>query len=175
MSEREDGGAARSSSEGAPPSKPVSASRVLFGQLMEPQHANVYGTVHGGEVMRMVDTAAAVAAIKHAGRICVTASVDRMDFIAPIRVGDFVHVAASVNYVHRTSIEVGVRVDAEELTTGTRRHVASAYLILVALDEKGQRVPVPLLLAETDEERRRMAEGEERYRLRQQLRERPGR
>jgi|SRR5579872_438286 len=163
-----------SESEAAPalPHKPVSASKIIYGQLMEPQYANVYGTVHGGEIMKLVDTAAASAAIKHAGRICVTASVDRMDFIAPVRVGDFLHILASVNYVHRTSMEVGVRVDAEELITGARRHVASAYLILVALDERGRRVPVPSLVAESEDERRRMEAAAARYRLRQQLRER---
>ncbi|TAM58010.1 acyl-CoA thioesterase [bacterium] len=142
---------------------------------MEPPQANVYGTVHGGEIMKLVDTAAGSAAIKHAGRICVTASVDRMDFIAPVHVGEFLHVRASVNYVHRTSMEVGVRVDAEVLVTGSTRHVASAYVILVALDEAGRHVTVPALLAESDDERRRMAAGAERYRLRREQRTRAAR
>ena len=158
-----------------PASKPVTASMIIYGQLMEPPQANVYGTVHGGEIMKLVDTAGGAAAIKHSGRICVTASVDRMDFIAPVHVGEFLHLRASVNYVHRTSMEVGVRVDAEELVTGTSRHVASAYLIMVALDEAGRRVTVPSLIAESEDERRRMAAAAERYRLRQELRARAAR
>ncbi len=156
-------------------SKPVSASQIIYGQLMEPPQANVYGTVHGGEIMKLVDTAGGAAAIKHSGRICVTASVDRMDFIAPVHVGDFLHVRASVNYVHRTSMEVGVRIDAEELVTGKKRHVASAYLIMVALDEAGRRMAVPALIAESSAERRRMEAAAERYRLRQELRVRAAR
>lgn len=158
-----------------PAARPVSASKIVYGQAMDPALANPFGTVHGGEIMKLVDSAGGSAAIKHAGRVCVTASVDRMDFIAPVRVGDFVHLLASVNYVHRTSMEVGVRVDAEELASGRRRHVASAYLIFVAIDEAGRRVTVPPLIAETQDERRRMAAAEERYRLRQQLRERSDR
>ncbi len=136
-------------------SKPVSASRLVLAQVMTPQDANVYGNVHGGNVMRLADTAAGVVAIRHSERNCVTASVDRFEFHAPIYVGNLVTLLASLNRVGRTSMEVGVRVEAEDLRTGRKTHTNSSYFTMVALGDDGKPVEVPGLILETDEDRRR--------------------
>ena len=124
-------------------------------ELMMPQHANVLGHVFGGVILSMMDTAAAVAAFRHARNNCVTVSIDRVDFREPIHVGDLVVMKASVNYVGRTSLEVGVRVEAEEMTTGRRRHTNSCYLTFVAIDRNGRPVEVPPVIPETEDEKRR--------------------
>ena len=143
----------------------VSETQHDTAQLMMPQHANVLGHVFGGVVLSMMDTTAAVSAIRHARLACVTVSVDRVDFREPIHVGDLVVMKASVNYVGRTSMEVGVRVEAEELTTGRRRHTNSCYLTFVAIDRNGRPLEVPPLRPETpDEVRRNEAAGERRRR-----------
>ena len=123
--------------------------------MMMPQHANVLGHVFGGVVLAMMDRAAAVAAIRHARMTCVTASIDRVDFREPIRVGDLVVMKASVNFVGRTSMEVGVRVEAEDLFTGRHRHTNSCYLTFVAVDGDGRPIEAPGLVPESDEEIRR--------------------
>ena len=138
--------------------KPPSASRVTLSQHMDLSHANFMGNVHGGEIMKLIDTAAGIAASRHAGGPVVTASLDQMSFLHAVHVGDVVSVYASVNDVGRTSIEVGVRVEAEELLSGRRTHTSSAYLVFVALDERGQPRPVPGLVPRTDTERHRQAE-----------------
>lgn len=138
--------------------RPVSASRLVLAQVMTPQDANVTGNVHGGNIMKLADTAAAVVAIRHSGRNCVTASVDRFDFHAPAFVGNLVTLKASLNYVGRTSMEVGVRIEAEDLRTGTRTHTNSCYVTMVALDGDGKPTEVPRLLLETEEDRRRHGE-----------------
>ncbi len=124
-------------------------------QLMLPQHSNNLGLVFGGVILAMMDTASAVSAIRHARTTCVTASVDRVDFREPIHLGDLVIMKCSVNYVGRTSMEVGVRVEAEDLQTGNRRHTNSCYLTFVAIDRNGKPVEVPRLIPETEEEIRR--------------------
>lgn len=124
-------------------------------ELMMPQDANVLGHVFGGVILSMMDKAAAVAAFRHARAACVTVSIDRVDFREPIHVGDLVVMKASVNYVGRTSMEVGVRVEAEELTTGRRRHTNSCYLTFVAIDRNGRPLEVPPLAPETPDEQRR--------------------
>lgn len=129
---------------------------------MMPHMANVMGTVHGGVLLGMLDRVAAVSAIRHAKRVCVTVSVDRVHFREPIHLGELVTMHASVNYAHRTSIEVGVRVEAENLLTGTKRHTNSSYLTFVAIDENGRPVPVPPVIPETDEEKIRFREAEAR-------------
>ena len=111
-------------------------------QLMLPQHSNNLGLVFGGVILAMMDTASAVCAIRHARSTCVTASVDRVDFREPIHLGDLVIMKCSVNFVGRTSMEVGVRVEAEDLQTGNRRHTNSCYLTFVAIDENGRPRPV---------------------------------
>ena len=124
-------------------------------QLMLPQHSNNLGLVFGGVILAMMDTASAVCAIRHARSTCVTASVDRVDFREPIHLGDLVIMKCSVNFVGRTSMEVGVRVEAEDLQTGNRRHTNSCYLTFVAIDRNGKPIEVPRLLPETDDELRR--------------------
>ena len=119
---------------------------------MLPQHSNNLGLVFGGVILAMMDTASAVSAIRHARSICVTASVDRVDFREPIHLGDLVIMKCSVNYVGRTSMEVGVRVEAEDLQTGNRRHTNSCYLTFVAIDRNGRPIEVPKLVPETDVE-----------------------
>jgi acyl-CoA hydrolase len=133
---------------------------------MMPQDANNLGHVFGGAILAMMDTSAAVAAIRHARSSCVTVSIDRVDFREPIHLGDLVVMKASVNFAGRTSMEVGVRVEAEDLVTGRRRHTNSAYLTFVAVDRNGRPVAVPKLLLETDEDRRRHAAAQERRRRR---------
>ena len=151
----------------APPAgKRPSESRLSTAILMVPLDANPYGSVHGGVIMRRIDEAAAVAAIRHARRNMVTVSIDRLHFRLPAHVGELVFFRANVNYAGRTSLEVGVRVEAENLFTGVVRHVASAYLSFVAMDEDGKPTPVPPLIPEDDEDRRRMTAAEERRRVR---------
>jgi acyl-CoA hydrolase len=124
-------------------------------QLMMPQHSNNLNNVFGGVILAMMDTAAAVSAIRHARSTCVTVSVDRVDFREPIYLGELVIMKCSVNFVGRTSMEVGVRVEAEHLLTGVRRHTNSCYLTYVAVDAAGHPIEVPRLITETPEEMRR--------------------
>jgi acyl-CoA hydrolase len=135
--------------------KPVLATRLVLSQVMTPLDANVSGNVHGGNIMKLADEAAGVVAIRHSGRNVVTATVDRFDFHAPVFVGNLVTVKASMNYVGRTSMEIGVRVEAEDLLTGKRTHTNSCYITMVAIDADGTPVEVPRLILETDEDRRR--------------------
>jgi uncharacterized protein (TIGR00369 family) len=151
--------------------KPPSASAVTISQLMEITDANIAGNVHGGVIMRLVDTAAALAAIRHAGGLCVTVSLDEMSFIEPVHIGDVVTILAMVNDVGTTSLECGVRVESENVVTGERVHASSAYLVFVAIDEDGHPRPVPALVAETDEDRRRQHEAQLRRGARQAHRE----
>jgi acyl-CoA hydrolase len=133
---------------------------------MMPQHANNLGHVFGGVILSMLDRVAAVAAIRHARQNCVTVSVDRVDFREPIRLGDLVVMRASVNYVGRTSMEVGVRVEAENLMTGERRHTNSCYVTFVAIDRNHRPVRIPPVEPETEEEKRRYLAAQERRRRR---------
>lgn len=135
-------------------------------QLMMPQHSNNLDHVFGGVILAMMDTASAVSAIRHARSNCVTVSVDRVDFREPIHLGDLVIMKCSVNYVGRTSMEVGVRVEAENLQTGVRRHTNSCYLTFVAIDRNGRPIAVPPLLPETEEETRRFEAAKARRRRR---------
>jgi uncharacterized protein (TIGR00369 family) len=139
-------------------SRSVSGSTVTLTQMMEVTDANVAGNVHGGVIMRLVDTAAALAAIKHSGGLALTVGIDEMTFLEPVHIGEVVVLKACVNDVGRTSMECGVRVEAEDPLTGTVRHVNSAYLVFVAVDDEGKPRPVPPLVAETEDERRRQRE-----------------
>jgi acyl-CoA hydrolase len=143
--------------------------------LMLPEDANNLGNVFGGAIMALVDKTAAVAAIRHARSNCVTASIDRVDFREPIHLGDLVVLKASVNYVGRTSMEVGVRVEAEELVSGVRRHTNSCYLTFVAVDAQGCPREVPGLVVETEAEKRRYAAAQDRRRRRLEERNAEGR
>src|SRR6059058_5854815 len=141
----------------ARPSKTVKDSQHETSELMMPHHGNNLGTVFGGVMLSMLDKTAAGAAFRHCRLNVVTASIDRVDFREPILVGDLVVMQASVNYVGRTSMEVGVRVEAEELLTGRRRHTNSCYLTFVAVDRNGRPIEVPALEPHTDDELRRYA------------------
>ncbi len=153
------------------PPKTIKASRIQIAQLMEPEHANSQGNVHGGWIMKLADEAGALAAMRHSGHRCVTVAIDRMVFHQPIRIGDLVILNAEVAYVGRTSMEVEVQVVAENPISGERSHSNTAYLVYVAIDENGKPTPVPPLLAETPEESARM----ESAHLRQKRRlEQPG-
>ena len=142
--------------------KRVQESSVIMAQQMNPQDANPAGNVHGGVIMKLIDTAAGAVAIRHARSNAVTASIDRLDFFHPVFVGDFVTLRASLNFVGRTSMEVGVRVESENLLTGERRHTSTAYLTYVALDGRGQPLPLPPMILETEEEKRRNREAKVR-------------
>jgi acyl-CoA hydrolase len=146
--------------------RPVSASQTQLIHWMGVLDANSAGFIHGGSVMKLCDEAAGAAAVKHSRSRVVTAGVDRMAFLTPVRVGELVTFSASVNAAWHTSMEVGVRVDAENPRTGERRHTNSAYLTMVAVDEEGHPVQVPGLIAETDEQRGRQAEAQVRRRNR---------
>jgi acyl-CoA hydrolase len=149
----------------------VSESQHETSEIMMPGHANNLGHVFGGVVLAMMDKTAAVAAIRHARASCVTASIDRVDFREPIHLGDLVVMKASVNYVGRTSMEIGIRVEAEDLQTGRRRHTNSCYMTFVAVDRNGRPLEVPQLKPETPDEVRRSQAAVERRRRRLEERE----
>lgn len=151
--------------------KPVSESQHETSELMMPQDANNLGHVFGGVVLAMMDKVAAIAAFRHSRTNVVTASIDRVDFREPIHVGDLVVMKASVNFAGRTSMEVGVRVEAEDLLTGVRRHTNSCYLTFVAIDRNGRPIEVPALRPESDEDKRRNDAAGERRRRRLEERE----
>ena len=146
--------------------KPVSVSQVVLSRSMQPMDANPMGNVHGGVILRLMDEAGGVAATRHSRTRAVTAAIDSFSFHHPVFVGDLVTVKASINWVGHTSMEVGVRVEAENLLTGTITHTSSGYLVYVALDENGSPRKIPPLIAETDEDRRHMAEGQKRQEAR---------
>jgi uncharacterized protein (TIGR00369 family) len=136
----------------------VADSAVTLTQMMEVTDANVAGNVHGGVIMRLVDTAAALAAIKHSGGLALTVAIDEMTFLEPVHIGEVVVLKAAVNDVGSTSMECGVRVEAHDPVTDRKRHVNSAYLVFVAVDEEGKPRPVPPLTVTSDTERRRQRE-----------------
>jgi|SRR5579872_1166370 len=147
--------------------KPVRESLSEYSELALPNDANGLGNVLGGKVMHLVDLAGALAALRHARRPMVTASVDHMNFLHPVKIGQLILLRSSVNRVFRTSMEVGVKVWVENLQTGAVRHTSSAYLTFVALDEHGQPVAIPPVVPETEDEKRRYEEAAQRrdYRL----------
>lgn len=146
--------------------KAVSESSLVTAIQMMPHDANPSGNVHGGVIMKHIDTTAGIVSLRHAGMNVVTASIDRLDFHYPAYVGDLLVLSASVNLVGSTSMEVGVRVECEETRTGKIRHTASAYLTFVALDENGKPTRLPGLILETDEQKRRNVEAIERRKTR---------
>jgi acyl-CoA hydrolase len=146
--------------------KPAAASAVTLTEQMELTDANMLGNVHGGEIMKLVDTCGGLAATKHCGGPVVTVALDEMTFIEPVFVGDVVTVKAMVNDTGRTSLEVGVRVEAETIRTGRRVHTSSAYLVYVALDRDGRPRPVPPVIVEDDEQRQRQREAKVRRQAR---------
>jgi acyl-CoA hydrolase len=148
------------------PAKTVHESQHESSELMMPSDANNLGHVFGGVILSMMDKTAAIAAFRHARQNCVTVSIDRVDFREPVHVGDLVVMKASVNYVGRTSMEVGLRVEAEDLVSGVRRHTNSCYMTFVAIDRNGRPVEVPALTPETPDEERRYAAARDRRRRR---------
>jgi acyl-CoA hydrolase len=130
-------------------------SETVMSELMLPHHANTMGNVFGGVILSLVDRAAAVCAIRHARRQCVTVSVDKVDFREPIHVGELVTAYARVNFAGHTSMEVGVRIVAENVQSGQRRHTNACYVTYVALDEHGQPTEVPPIVPHTPEEKHR--------------------
>lgn len=156
----------RPSPDASSGAKTVADSRVTMSIMMQPQDANPAGIVHGGVVMKHIDDAAGVAALRHTRCNVVTASIDRLDFHNPAFIGNLLSLKASMNLVGTTSMEVGVRVETEDLKTGEIRHTASAYLTFVALDEDFRTRPVPPLVLESDEDRRRDRQARDRRRVR---------
>ena len=149
-----------------PTPKPISASRVTLSQLMHPEHANLLGNVHGGWIMKLADEAGALACMRHAQKKVVTVAMDSMTFRQPIRIGDLVILNAEVAYTGRTSLEAEVHVLAENPITGAQTHTNTAYLVYVALDDKGEPSSVPPLKAETEEEKQKMERAYERQKRR---------
>jgi acyl-CoA hydrolase len=146
--------------------KKVAESTVIMAQEMRPQDASSAGNVHGGTIMKLIETAAGVVAARHARADVVTVAVDRLDFYHTVVVGEFLTMRASLNYVGRTSMEIGVRVESENPITGVRKHTSTAYLTFVALDKKGRPAPLPPVILETPEQERRHREAETRRQTR---------
>ena len=152
------------------PGKPVSASVSEIVEIVLPNDANLLGNMLGGRVMHLIDIAGALAANRHSNSQVVTASVDYLDFRFPIKVGEWIVLKSSVNRVFHTSMEVGVKVFAENILTGERRHTSTAYVTFVALDTNQQPRSVPPLIVKTEDERRRYREAGERRRMRLAMR-----
>jgi len=152
--------------------KPVRESLSEYSEIALPNDANGLGNVLGGKVMHLVDLAAAMAAIRHARRPCVTASVDSLHFLHPVRIGQLIVLRSSVNRVFRSSMEVGVQVETETLLTGEKLHTCSAYLTFVALSETGKAVEIPPVIPESEEEMRRYRQAGERREYRLAMRDR---
>ncbi len=146
--------------------KPMRASHVTLAQLMQPEHANPLGNVHGGWIMKLVDECGALACMRHARQRVVTVAMDRMTFRQPIKVGELVTLTAQVTYTGRTSMEAEVLVEAENPINGERTHTNTAYVVYVALDETGNPAPVPPVFAETPEEQEKLDAGKKRQRRR---------
>lgn len=151
--------------------RPVSESKVTMTEIVLPQHTNALGTIFGGTVVSWIDICAAIAAQRHCRKAVVTASIDALQFVAPVLQGWVVNLKASVNYAGKTSMEVGVRVDAENPKTGETFHTASAYLTFVALGPDMKPTPVPPVLPETPDEIRRYNEAQVRRKNRLALRD----
>lgn len=151
--------------------RPVSHSRLESRHRPQPNESNTHGVMHGGYTLYHLDTFCGITAMRHAGTRVVTVAVDRMDFKSPIHMGENMVYKTSVNWVHRSSIEVGARIEAENPETGELRHVGTAYLTFVALNNDGRPTGVPQLIAENDEDRRRMADAVRRAYLRRMERD----
>ncbi len=151
--------------------KPVSASSAEFTHLVLPPDTNALGTIFGGRIMEWVDIAGSIVASRHCRQVVVTASMDALHFLAPVKLGDIVILKAAVNFTHRTSLEIGVRIESENPLTGERRHTSSAYLTFVALDAAGKPTAAPEVLPQTEDEKRRFEDAKTRYEYR--VRNRP--
>ena len=151
----------------APKPKTIRASRISIAHLMQPEHANHFGNVHGGWIMKLADEAGALACMRHAQKRVVTVAVDSLVFREPIKIGDLIILNAEVTYVGKTSLEAEVQVIAENPITGERIHTNNAYLVYVALDDDGKPTSIPELIIETEEENQRMEQAKKRqaYRI----------
>ena len=147
-------------------SRTVFESQAERSEIIFPADANALGNLFGGRLMQFIDLVGAVAAVRHCRAITVTASMDHLDFVAPVHVGDLLILKASVNRAFRTSMEVGVRAMVEDAQGQTLRHVSSAYVTYVAVDRDGRPVPVPCVVAETEHQKRRFADAGRRRELR---------
>ena len=145
-----------------PKAKTVKASRISIAQLMQPEHANNLGNVHGGWIMKLADEAGALACMRHAQKRVVTVAIDSMVFHNPIKIGELVLLTAEVTYTGRTSMEAEVQVQAENPITGERTHTNNAYFVYVALDDNGKPVAVPSIIPETEEEKKKLEEARQR-------------
>jgi len=154
--------------------KTVRYSRTTLTELMIPSYANFGGKVHGGILLALMDKLAYVCAAKHAGNYCVTASIHNVDFLAAVEVGDLVSLKASVNYVGRSSLIVGIRIEAENVKTQSRRHTNTSYFTMVAMDESHKPVEVPGLVLESAEEVRRFHDAMVRHAMKRENRGKPG-
>jgi acyl-CoA hydrolase len=151
---------------GRPGGKAVRDSQVEMTEMVLPNDTNRLGNLLGGRLMQWIDIAAAIAASRHTNRVCVTASLDELHFIHPIKEGEVVILRASVNRAFRSSMEIGVRVTKENFLTGERKHTNTAYLTFVSIDDHGKPVPAPTLRPKTREEKRRYLEAGQRRKLR---------
>ncbi|MDG3581517.1 MULTISPECIES: acyl-CoA thioesterase [Galbibacter] len=151
-----------------PKFKPVSASRIEISELMLPSHSNFSGKIHGGFILSLLDQIAFACASKHCGSYCVTASVDTVDFLKPIEIGELVTMKASVNFVGNTSIVIGIRVEAENIQTGVVKHCNSSYFTMVAKDSEGKSVKVPGLILESENDIKRFFKSIKRMQLRKE-------
>lgn len=142
--------------------KPVSQSSAEFNHLVLPPDTNWIGTIFGGRIMEWSDIAGSIVASRHARQVVVTAAMDEMQFLSPVKLGDIVILKTSVNFTHNTSMEIGVRIEAENPLTGERTHTSSAYLTFVALNANGKPIEVPPVIPVTSEEKRRFEEGRKR-------------
>ncbi len=142
--------------------KTIKESSLSMSHLMTPQDANLAGNVHGGVIMKLIDDAAGTVAARHSTGNAVTASIDRLSFFSPVFIGNLLTLRASINHAGKTSMEIGVRVEAEDIFTGAVRHTASAYLTFVALDENLKPKEIPGIILENDNEKRRNREAIER-------------
>jgi len=146
--------------------KPVKDSITMMSHLMLPSDANSAGLVHGGTILKLIDTISYICSSRHAKHRCVTASIDKVDFLSPIKIGELVSFYASVNHTGSTSMEIGVKVEAENLQTGKKRHTNSCYVTMVALNDRGKPAKIPNIITETPEQKIRNKEAHERRKQR---------
>jgi len=151
--------------------KHIEASQLVMTKLMLPSHANFSGFIHGGYVLSLMDEVAFACASKHSGHYCVTASVNKVDFLSPIEVGDLLTLKASINYTGRTSMVVGLRIESENITSGVIKHCNSSYFTMVARDNVGKNTPVPGLILNSEESIRRFTRSISRQKQAKQRRE----
>jgi acyl-CoA hydrolase len=149
----------------------VRQSRVEMTEIVLPGHTNQLGTIFGGQLMAWIDIAGSIASARHAHSVCVTASIDALQFVAPVRIGQHVCIYACVNATGRTSMEVGVRLEREDPDSGEHVHVATSYLTFVAIDAQGKPREIPPIVPETTEEKRRFREAQVRRQFRLQLKD----